>query len=79
MPCVYYETEQEKEDRQKESLSTVTKPLIKKVKKYKKELDLSTRVACKLVKFLDKNKIKIQDEEIKAWAKQHKKQDKKRK
>ena len=72
MPCVYYETEQEKADNANRVLE---EKISERMKKHKKELDKATRVACKMLQLIEAKKIKIEDKELKQWAIKHKKQD----
>jgi hypothetical protein len=75
MPCVYYETEQEKAENAKRALEQKIEPYVAQVEKHKKELDKATSVACKLLKLIEDNNIEINDKELKSWAVKHKKQD----
>lgn len=71
MPCRYYSEEEEKK-----MLSDELTVLRAQAKAFQKELDLATKVACKVVKKLKSKKIRINDQEINAWVTAHDKQDK---
>jgi len=75
MPCVYYETEQEKVENAKRAMEQKLEPYVVHIEKQKKELDKATRVACKLLKLIEANNLEINDKELKSWAVKHKKQD----
>lgn len=70
MPCTYYLPGEEQA-----LLSEEVSKLREQLKTYKKELDLATRVACKLSKKVKEKKIIIRDSEIKKWMAKHEKQD----